>query len=77
MRTVFDLLDSVFDGCPIWGPKAAASGVAKGIKSVQVRGIRPDGPREQREHRGRRGGGAEDGGLACAGDATPAFFYIA
>jgi hypothetical protein len=37
MRTVFDLLDSVFDGFPIWGPKAAASGVAKGIKAVQVR----------------------------------------
>jgi hypothetical protein len=37
MRTMFDLLDSVFDGCPIWGLKAAASGAAKGIKAMQVR----------------------------------------
>jgi hypothetical protein len=37
MRTMFDLLDSVFDGCPIWGLKAAASGAAKGIKAMQAR----------------------------------------
>jgi hypothetical protein len=37
LRTVFDLADSVFDGCQIWGPKAAFSTAAKGIKALQVR----------------------------------------
>jgi hypothetical protein len=37
LRTVFDLADSVFDGCQIWGPKAAFSTAAKGVKALQVR----------------------------------------
>jgi hypothetical protein len=37
LRTVCDLADSVFDGCQIWGPKAAFSTAAKGIKALQVR----------------------------------------
>jgi hypothetical protein len=37
LQTVFDLADSVLDGCPIWGPKAAVSTAAKGIKALQVR----------------------------------------
>jgi hypothetical protein len=37
LRTVFDLADSVCDGCQIWGLKAAFSTAAKGIKALQVR----------------------------------------
>jgi hypothetical protein len=73
MRTVFDLLDSVCDGCPVWGPKAAASGAAKGIKALQVR---TDIPREPGEHRGSRGGGAEDSRLTSTVDVDPALLCI-
>jgi hypothetical protein len=37
IRTVLELADSVLDGCPIWGPKAAVSTAAKGITVMQVR----------------------------------------
>jgi hypothetical protein len=37
VRTVLELADSVLDGCPIWGPKAAVSTAAKGITVMQVR----------------------------------------
>jgi hypothetical protein len=37
LRTVFDLAESVCDGCQIWGLKAAFSTAAKGIEALQVR----------------------------------------
>jgi hypothetical protein len=36
IRTVLELADSVLDGCPIWGPKAAVSTAAKGVTAMQV-----------------------------------------
>jgi hypothetical protein len=86
LRTVFDLAESVCDGCQIWGPKAAFSTAAKGIKALQVResavplafsrSYRVDDMRERGEHRRHRGSGAEDSRPTRSIDGHPTVFCI-